>query len=157
MFYKTAFWILTFLTALSALMQFLGYDFLNILLILLFLDSLSFGAVAEIERKKSKKEEDWSNIINQKIENLENICKDVLQKVSVNTAMAELEERLNRHKDEDKSSLDKIAEKSLELEKKINNFGAKLAEHLQEVVEDIKEEKNESVGNYVYIDEEEQE
>ena len=154
MFYKTAFWILTFLTAVSALMQFLGYDFLNILILLLLLDSLSFGAVAEIERKKSKKEVEWSNIINQKIENLENICKDVLQKVSVNSAVAELEEKLNRHKDDEKSSLDRIAEKSLELEKKINNFGTKLAEHLQEIVEEIKEEKNESVGNYIYMDEE---
>jgi hypothetical protein len=155
MFYKTAFWILTFLTAVSALMQLLGYDFLNILILLLLLDSLSFGAVAEIEKKKSKKEMEWSNIINQKIENLENICKDVLQKVSMNTAVAELEERLNRHKDEEKTSLDRIAEKTLELEKKINRFGVKLAEHLKEIAEDIKEEKNESVGDYIYMDEEE--
>jgi DNA anti-recombination protein RmuC len=155
MFYKTAFWILTFLTAVSALLQFLGYDFLNILIVLLIFDSLSFGAVVEIERKKSLKEMEVGKTINQKIDDLEKICRDVLQKVSMNSAVMELEEKLNRHKEDEKTSLDKIAEKTLDLEKKINRFGAKLAEHLKEIAEEIKEEKDESVGDYIYMDEEE--
>jgi len=154
MFYKTAFWILTFLTAISAIMQFLGYDFLNVLIILLLLDSISFGAVVEIERKKTSKEMELGKTINQKIENLESICKDVLQKVSVNSAVLELEEKLNKHKEDEKTSLDKIAEKTLELERKINKFGVKLAEHLQEFKEKFQEE--ESVSDYIYMDEEEE-
>ena len=155
MFYKTAFWILTFLTAVSALLQILGYNFLDVLIVLLIFDSLSFGAVVEMERKKTKKEMEIGKTINQKIEDSEKICRDVLQKVSVNTAVIELEEKLNRHKEDEKASLDKIAEKTLNLEKKINGFGTKLAEHLQEIAEEIKEEKDESVSDYIYMDEEE--
>lgn len=154
MFYKTAFWILTFLTAISAVFQFLGYDFLEVLIVLLLLDSISFGAVVEIERRKISKEMELGKVISQKLETLENICKDVFQMVSVNSAVYELEEKLNLHKDDQKNSLDKIAEKTLQLEKKINDFGAKLAEHLQDVAKSLKED--ESVSDYIYMDEDEE-
>lgn len=148
MIYKTAFWILTFLTAISATLQILGYQFLEVLIVLLILDSIAFGAVVEIERKVSKKESETNEIISRKIEDLENVCKDVLKKVSINTAMVELEEKLNMHKAENKMSLDKLAEKTLSLEKKINRFGATLADHMGL-------DKSEDNEEYIYIQTEE--
>lgn len=148
MFYKTAFWILTFLTAISAALQFLGFDFMNVLIVLLILDSISFGAVVELERKKSAKDEEFGEAINRKMEGLENMCKEVLQKVSVNSAVLELEEKLNMHKKEQKVSLDKIAEKTLELERKINKFGARLAEHMGL----DRQEEEDDTADYVYIE-----
>ena len=148
MIYKTAFWILTFLTAISATLQILGYQFLEVLIILLILDSIAFGAVVEIERKVSKKESETNEIISRKIEDLENVCKDVLKRVSINAAMVELEEKLNIHKAENKMSLDKLAEKTLDLEKKLNRFGAKLAEHMGL-------DKSENDEEYIYIQTEE--
>jgi hypothetical protein len=148
MVYKTAFWILIFLTVISAVLQIVGYDFLDVLIGLLIIDSIGFGAVVEFERKKSAKETKITKNMDQKIDSLETICKDILQKISVNSAVMELEEKLNRHKVEEKTSLDKIAEKTLELEKKINKFGVNLAEHLGL-------ENQEDVSDYVYLESEE--
>lgn len=150
MVYKTAFWILIFLTVVSAVLQMTGYDFLEVLIGLLIIDSIGFGAIVEFEGKKSSKEVELSKSINQKVERLEEICRDVLQKVSMNTAVLELEEKLNRHKDDEKAALDKIAEKTLQLEKKINKFGVSLAEHLG------LESRQEDVSDYVYLDTEEE-
>lgn len=150
MVYKTAFWILIFLTVLSALMQLLGYEFMDVLIGLLIIDSIGFGTVVEYEKRRSAKDAKLTKSISRKIDGLEAICKDVLQKVSVNSAVIELEEKLNRHKAEEKTSLDKIAEKTLELEKKINKFGVSLAEHLG------LESRQEDVSDYVYIEPEEE-
>ena len=46
-----------------------------------------------------------------------------------------------------------MVRKTLELEKKINKFGVKLAEHLEEIKEKFTEE--ESVSDYIYLDEDE--
>ncbi|MBN2202757.1 MAG: hypothetical protein JW700_01030 [Candidatus Aenigmarchaeota archaeon] len=148
MSYKTAFWILIFMTVVSAALQLLGYDFLQVLIVLLIVDSIGFGAMVELERKKSLKEEKVGEEIKNKIDNLENICKDMVKRVSVNSAMEQLEERLNRHKTENKDSLDRLAEKTLSLERRLNNFGAKLAEHIQP-------KREEDVADYIYLENEE--
>jgi hypothetical protein len=126
-------------------MQIIGYNFLEVLIGLLIIDSIGFGAVVELEGKKSSKEIKLTKSMSRKMDNLESICKDVLQKVSMNTAVLELEEKLNRHKADEKNSLDRIAEKTLDLEKKINKFGVSLAEHLGL-------EQKEDVSDYVYIE-----
>jgi hypothetical protein len=161
--YRTAFWILILLTVASAIFYMLGYDFLGVLIVLLMVDSVGFGAMIEIERKRSKKDAEKANIVTQKIEGLERICQDVLQRVSTNPAMAMLEERLSEHKDERNSMLDKMSRKTLELEQKINRFGARLAEHMEEVssrfekLEKPKDEDSFSLGELVYLNEKEEE
>jgi hypothetical protein len=166
MHYRTAFWILILMTVISAVLQMLGYNFLEVLIVLLIIDSLGFGSMIEIERKKSQKEVESSNIVTQKIEGLEKICQDVFQRVSTNPSLAKLEEKMNLHKEERDSMLDKISRKTLELEQKINKFGAKLAEHMEDVgsrlekiekPEGEKEGESFSLGELVYMDEDEKE
>lgn len=161
--YKTAFWILILLTVLSAVFYMLGYNFLEVLIVLLIIDSIGFGAMIEIESKKSKREADANNIIAKKIEMLEKVCQDMLQKVSTNPAMAMLEKRLSEHKEERNNILDKMSRKTLELEQKINRFGTRLAEHMEEVsnrfekLEKPKDDDSFSLGELVYLNEKEEE
>jgi len=162
--YRTAFWILILLTIISAVLHMLGYNFLEVLIILLIIDSIGFGSMIEIERKKSNKEVEASNIVSQKLDGLEKICQDVLQKVSSNPVMSKLEERLNEHKEERNSMLDKLSRKTLELEQKINKFGASLAAHMEDIgnrlekLEMPEEAEDESfqLGELVYLDKDEE-
>jgi hypothetical protein len=163
--YRTAFWILILMTVLSAILQMLGYNFLEVLIVLLIVDSIGFGAIIEIEKKKSLKDLEKNNVITQKIEKVELICKDVLDKVNTNPAIARLEEKLNTHKEERNSMMDKLSRKTLELEQKINRFGASLAEHKEdvgsrleklEVPEEKPEEQSFSLGELVYLNEPEE-
>jgi hypothetical protein len=161
--YRTAFWILILLTVVSAVFYMLGYNFLEVLIVLLIVDSIGFGAMIEIERKKSRKNIEATNLVTQKIEGLEKICQDVLQRVSTNPAMTMLEERLKEHRDERNNMLDKLSRKTLELEQKINRFGTRLAEHMEDVsnrfekIEKPKDEDSFSLGELVYVNEDEEE
>ncbi len=141
----------------------LGYNFLEVLIVLLIIDSIGFGSMIEIEKKKSKREADASNAVAQKIESLEKIMQDVLQRVSANPAIAKLEEKMNTHRDERNSILDKLSRKTLELEQKINRFGASLAEHkedigsrLEKIEKPDKREESFSLGELVYMNEDEE-
>ncbi|MFH1473646.1 MAG: hypothetical protein ABIE55_02010 [Candidatus Aenigmatarchaeota archaeon] len=161
--YRTAFWILIFLTVISALLQMLGYNFMEVLIVLLIIDSLGFGSMIEIEKKKSKREADASKIVAQKIESLEKIMQDVLHRVSTNPTIAKLEEKMNMHRDERNNMLDRLSRKTLDLEQKINRFGASLAEHKEDIfgrLEKIEKPKGKdesfSLGELVYMDEDEE-
>jgi len=110
--HRTAFWILTLLTIISAVLQMIGYDFLEVLIVLLIINSIAFGVTIEIEKKKSLKEIEMNNIITQKVEKIEKICQDVLQRVNTNPSLLNLEERNHM--------LDKISGKTLELEEKMD-------------------------------------
>jgi hypothetical protein len=130
--YRTAFWILILMTVISAVLQMLGYNFLEVLIVLLIIDSLGFGSMIEIERKKSQKEVESSNIVTQKIEGLEKICQDVFQRVSTNPSLAKLEEKMNLHKEERDSMLENWLSiwKMLEAgSKKLRNLKAKKREN----------------------------
>ena len=52
--------------------------------------------------------------------------------------------------------LDKISRKTLELEQKINKFGLKLAEHIEEPEEEKPEDQSFSLGELIYTDESEE-
>lgn len=166
MSHRTAFWILILLTIISAVLQMLGYNFLEVLIVLLIIDSIGFGAIIEIEKKKSLKEIEANNIITKKIEILEKICQDVLEKVNRNPALVELEEKLKIHKEERNDMLDKLSRKTLDLEQKINRFGTNLAEHKEDVInrlgklemigEEKPEEESFSLGELVYMNESEE-
>lgn len=162
--YRTAFWILVLLTVVSAIMQMIGYNFLWVLVVLLIIDSIGFAAIVEIERKKSLKEIETGNIITQKIENLEKICQDVLERVNRSTGLAGVEDKLKQHREERDNMMDKISRKTLELEQKINKFGASLAEHMEDVGNrlgklELPDEKPKdqsfSIGEIVYVDDKE--
>jgi hypothetical protein len=121
MSHRTAFWILILLTIIAAVLQMFGYNFLEVLVILLIIDSIAFGATIEIEKKKSLKEIEMNDNITLKVEKIEKICQDVLQKVDTNSSSLNLEEKL-----------EKLSRKTLELEQKIKNFGLNLAEHVED-------------------------
>ena len=129
--YRTAFWILILLTIIAAVLQMLGYNFLEVLMVLLIIDSIAFGATIEIEKRKSLKEIEMNNNITLKVEKIEKICQDVLQKVDTKSSL-NLEEKLEKQKEERNQMLDKISRKTLELEQKIKSFGLNLAEHVED-------------------------
>jgi len=130
--YRTAFWILILLTIISAVLQMLGYDFLEVLIVLLITDSIAFGATIEIEKKRSLKETEMNNNITLKVEKIEKICQDVLQKINTNPSLLNLEEKIEKQKEERNHMLDKISRKTLELEQKIKKFGLSLADHVED-------------------------
>jgi len=132
MLYRTAFWVLILITVISAVSQMLGYEFLEVLIILLIIDSIAFGSIVEIEKRKSLKEIEVNDSITLKLEKLEKVCQDVLQRVNTNPALLNLEEKLKKHKEERNNMMDRISRKTLELEQKINKFGLSLAEHAED-------------------------
>lgn len=110
----------------------LGYDFLEVLIVLLITDSIAFGATIEIEKKRSLKETEMNNNITLKVEKIEKICQDVLQKINTNPSLLNLEEKIEKQKEERNHMLDKISRKTLELEQKIKKFGLSLADHVED-------------------------
>ena len=159
MLYRTAFWVLILITVISAVSQMLGYEFLEVLIILLIIDSIAFGSIVEIEKRKSLKEIEVNDSITLKLEKLEKVCQDVLQRVNTNPALLNLEEKLKKHKEERNNMMDRISRKTLELEQKINKFGLSLAEHAEDFSNRLEklespEQPERKIKDLVYIENE---
>ena len=158
--------------ALTAL-QFTGTQVLDLIIMMIIIDFISLGAYLEIENRKINKE--TRSLMTSKFESIENLCRDIITHIiSPNPGF---EAKLEKQKDDMNYILDKIAKKSLELEEKLNVFGRALTENLDAKVkvderteeeketeaekdkeEEIEEEKGEaqsfSVGEIVYVNEE---
>jgi len=147
--------ITTILTAL----QLSGHQVLDLIIIMIIIDFLSFGASLELEKRKNDKES--KGLITTRLDGIENICKDIFTHVT--SPNPGLEAKLEKQKDDMSYILDKIAKKSLELEEKLNAFGQVLTNKVK--VEDKTEEETKeetpaetfNVGELVYMEEEEKE
>jgi predicted transcriptional regulator len=75
-----------------------------------------------------------------KIENLENACSKISENIGAVSSVLNLEERFNRQREDITSMLEKINEKNLVLEEKLNSFGQFLLNPVRnEEEEDIEE------------------
>ena len=154
--YKTAFWFLIFLTILSLIFQMFGYDFLDTIVIVLIIDLIALGAIIEIRKKRSEDD----SVITSKISSLENISQNILKTVTENPIVNIIDERINKQKEDVDYLLDRMSRKTLDLEEKLNKFGASLADSVQKLNERVDEiespeEETSDVGEIVYMDSEE--
>jgi len=155
--HKIVFWFLLVWTVFSLVLQILGYEILESVIIVLIIDLIALGIIVEIGRKKPLKE--VTDKITTKIENIENVCQSILNSSNENPIMGKIEEKINKQKEDVNYLLDKMSRKALELEEKINKFGVNLAGHVEDF--DSRLEKLEKpketfpIGETVYIEEEE--
>lgn len=164
------------ITVALTVLQFSGAQVLDSIIIMIIIDFISLGAYLELESRKTNKE--TKGLITSKLEVIENICKDIFAHVT--SPNPGFEAKLEKQKDDMNYILDKIAKKSLELEEKLNVFGRALTNNLdakikiderteEEKDKEIEEEKEEemkdeekaaesfSVGEIVYVNEEDKE
>jgi len=156
--YKKVFWFLLVWTVFSLILQMLGYEILDSIIIVLIIDLIALGVIVEIGRKKPLKE--INEKIASKIENIENVCQSILKTSDENPIMEKIEGKINKQKEDVNYLLDKMSRKALELEDKINKFGVNLAEHVEDFTDRLekleKSEETESfpIGETVYMEEE---
>jgi len=157
MYLTRLFLLLMIITIGLVIAQVSGYQFLDLIIIMVIIDLLSLGAIVELQRRNTK-----NYGVMPKLENIEKACGDILNKLGSNPGF---EEKLQKQKDDMSYILDKIAKKSLELEEKINTFGRALVNSRETIKmnqvpkeetksEEVEEATN-SIGKDVYVDEEE--
>jgi hypothetical protein len=146
-------------TVLTAL-QIFGFQVVELIIIMIIIDFLSLGAYIELENKKVVKES--RDFVGSKLEGIEKVCNDIFTHVT--SSNPGLEAKIERQRNDISYILDKISKKSLELEERLNLFGRVLSNSLSEKKEEEKTEEKEveeekpesySVGEIVYIDDEE--
>ena len=139
--YKEAFWTLFFITVITLILQMRGYALLETVIFLIIMDFIALWIYLE-SRKSSNK---FDDTFIKKIENLENACSKISENIGAVSSVLNLEESFNRQKEDITSMLEKINEKNLILEEKLNSFG----QFLLNSVEDEKEETcEESIETY---------
>lgn len=153
------------ITTALTVMQFSGYQVLELIIMMIIIDFISLGASMELEGRKSDKE--TKGFITTKLEGIENICKDIFNHIT--SPNPGFEAKLEKQRNDMSYILDKIAKKSLELEEKLNVFGRVLTNDSKEKIEVseevVEEEKNEeaneekpaesfNVGEIVYVEDE---
>lgn len=143
-------------TVLTAL-QLNGSEVINLIIIMIIIDFLSLGAYIELGNRKLARES--KDFISSKLESIEKVCNETL--THINSPNPGIEAKIEKQRDDINYILDKITKKSLELEEKLNLFGNIISKTLDEkkVEEQKEEEKQEkesySIGEVVYMDDEE--
>lgn len=120
--YKKAFWVLIIITIISMVLQIGGYEILETVIFLIVMDFIALWLY--LEKKRSLTEID--NVVIKKIENLETACSTILENIGSVSSVLNLEEKINKQREDVNSMLEKINEKTLALEEKINRFGYSL-------------------------------
>ena len=144
------------ITVALTVMQMLGTDLMNLIIVMIIVDFLSLAALTEMEHRKTVLES--KDFIVSKVEGVEKVCNDIFARVSSNPGV---ESMLEKQKNDINYVLDKVSKKSLELEERLNLFGKVLSNNLiekkeeKESIEKKAEQESYSVGEIVYIEDEE--
>jgi c-di-AMP phosphodiesterase-like protein len=120
--YKAAFWILIFVTVITMILQISGYNILESVLFLIIMDFIALWLY--LEKKNSLSQID-SNVV-RKIENLETACSSILEGIGSVSSVLNLEDKVNKEREDVNLMMAKINEKTLNLEEKLNSFGQSL-------------------------------
>jgi hypothetical protein len=104
------------------ILQIEGYGILETVIFLVIMDFIALWLY--LERRNSLTETD--NVVIKKIENLETACSSILEGIGSVSSVLSLEEKINKQREDVNSMLEKINEKTLVLEEKINRFGQNL-------------------------------
>ncbi len=138
------FMLLIVVTMILTILQLLGYQVMESIVLMLVIDLIAFGANLEIEKRK-KIEPNLSS----KLEGIEKMCNEILTHIKTNPG---IEEKLQKQKNEITFLLDKISKKSLELEERLNKFGKILANSIEK-----SKEASFPVSEIVYVEDSEAE
>jgi len=95
--------------------QLLGYNVLTIILMLLVVDVITLEINRQLDKRK---------LYNNKLETMDLKLEEVSNKIQNEF---NVDEKLNKHKDEVTIVLDKMARKALEIEERVNRFGETIA------------------------------
>lgn len=120
---RKLFWFLSALTVIFLIIQILGYNVLEVILILILIDLV----VVEISRQEQRKHKSEILI---RLSTLENLLSNLISSLNTMPTLEHVyhitEESINEHKpslrSEFKNDLDKIAEKVIEVENKLNHL-----------------------------------
>jgi hypothetical protein len=118
--YKEAFWTLFFITVITLILQMRGYALLETVIFLIVMDFIALWIYLENRKSSSSSK--------------------ISENIGAVSSVLNLEERFNRQREDITSMLEKINEKNLVLEEKLNSFGQFLLNPLRnEEEEDIEE------------------
>jgi hypothetical protein len=131
--YKEAFWVLLFVTVVTLVLQMSGYAMIETVIFLIVMDFISLWIYMETRRTSSGLNE----VFLKKIDNLEKACTNISESIGAVSSVLNLEENVNKQKEDIDSMMESINEKNRALEDKLNSFG-------QNLLELIKENRNES-------------
>jgi len=145
------FMFLTIVTIFLTILYLLGHEILDLIMAMITVEFLSLGAIIEHQRKFPS---ETIKKLSERVDNIEKVCNDIYNTLSSNP---EFEEKLQKQKDDMSSILDKIIQRSTELDKKLNGFGhltnskIKISEKNKET--NSKENSTFSIGETVYLEE----
>ena len=117
--------------------QLMGYQILELIIIMMVVDFLTLGAMFHLEKGapliKNNPISVEKDIVPRlqkidKIDLIEKNSKEILNRLS-NSGFSDLEEKLKKQSDDITYLLDKMGRKTLELEERINKFGNGLLEN----------------------------
>jgi len=137
--YKEAFWVLIFITIISMTLQIGGYQILETVIFLIVMDFIALWLY--LERRNDLTEKD--NVIIKKIENLETACSSIMEGIGSVSLSLNLEEKINRQREDINSMLEKINEKTSYLEERLNRFSQSLSSPMVDFnkIPELKKEK----------------
>ncbi|MFH1228931.1 MAG: hypothetical protein V1678_00715 [Candidatus Aenigmatarchaeota archaeon] len=131
--YKEAFWTLIFITVMTLALQMSGYAMMETVLFLVVMDFIALWIYLESRK--------YPNALNEhfirKLEGLEKSCSSISESIGAVTSVLNLEERVDRQREDVSSMLESINQKNLALEDKLNGFGRFLERSLNEEKEKL--------------------
>lgn len=156
------------ITLVLAVLELMGYQVLEALVVMVVVDFIALGANIELRRRNLNK--DSKDFTTSKLENIERICSDIFENITINPI-----KNFEKEKDSISYLLDKLSKKTLELEERVEKFGQSMLNSMTELngrvktlesskpIESIEEqkvlEKGQEIplGELIYIKEEKDE
>jgi hypothetical protein len=136
--YKGAFWTLIFITVMTLILQMGGYAMIETVLFLVVMDFIALWIYLEVRKSPSS----LSDHFIKKLESLENSCSNISESIGAVSSVLNLEEKVERQREDIRSMLERINEKNVVLEEKLNSFGQFLTGSL------VKEKPSDSSESY---------
>jgi len=155
---KILFLVSLVITAILTALQLGGLQIIDLIIVMIIINFLSLGAYIELENRKLAKES--KDFISSKLEGIEKVCNETLSHIT--SPNPGIEAKIEKQREDISYILDKISKRSLELEERLNAFGRVLSNNIKEKKEEVEErEENKedqesySVGEIVYIEDNE--
>jgi hypothetical protein len=120
--YKEAFWVLILITVVTLFLHMNGYAMIETVIFLITMDFIAMWIYLENRKSSSGLNE----FLVKRIENIESICSGISENIGTVPSVLKLEEKVDRQKEDINSMLERIKEKNMELELKLDNFGQSL-------------------------------
>jgi uncharacterized phage infection (PIP) family protein YhgE len=113
-----------------------GYGILETVIFLVIMDFIALWLYLE----KKKYLAGIDDTVVKKIENLETACSSILEGIGSVSSVLNLEEKINKQREDVNSMMQKINEKTLALEEKLSNFSQTLTNNEREFNKEMGED-----------------